>query len=217
MQNINSAFKFDCVDGPISVSIVNLEDLQDTCAAETVQWLGARMLLSSLSHVQREPEGLLHCVWTVFHILAGGGDPMQRLQRLIHAGALYPYGDDGSNGRNGRGAVPLALRSTGMLYGFGMLLATQNPTDIDHKVTGQCATQFFGRAASPNVVAALREAIEERGGSASDLTQLDKGQFYFWSAESHKIPSKVQVPMCLSHHPDGKTLSEAEILDRART
>ncbi len=110
----------------------------------------------------------------------------------------------------------MRLAAQARKYGFGLLLATQNPTDIDHKASGQCATQFFGRAASPNVVSVLREAIEERGGSAGDLTQMEKGQFYFWSAESHKIPSKVQVPMCLSHHPDGKTLSEAEILERSR-
>jgi hypothetical protein len=110
----------------------------------------------------------------------------------------------------------MRLTAQARKYGFGMLLATQNPTDIDHKAAGQCSTQFFGGAASPNVVGALREAIEERGGSASDLTQMEKGQFYFSSAEDHKTPSKVQVPMCLSHHPDGKTLSEAEILVRAR-
>jgi len=110
----------------------------------------------------------------------------------------------------------MRLAAQARKYGFGMLLATQNPTDIDHKAAGQCSTEFFGRAASPNVVTALRGAIEERGGSATDLTQMEKGQFYFWSAESHKTPSKVQVPMCLSHHPDGKTLSETEIIDRAR-
>jgi DNA helicase HerA-like ATPase len=103
-------------------------------------------------------------------------------------------------------------------YGFGLLMATQNPTDIDHKAAGQCATQFFGRAASPNVVDAMRQAIEERGGSASDLTQLGKGQFYFSSSESEKYkhPVRVQVPICLSYHPDGVTLTESEILIRAR-
>ena len=101
-------------------------------------------------------------------------------------------------------------------YGFGLMLATQNPTDIDHKVAGQCATQFFGRAASPNVVDAMRAAIAERGGNASDLTQLGKGQFYFCSSEGQKQPVKIQSPICLSYHPDGRTLSEAEILTRAR-
>jgi DNA helicase HerA-like ATPase len=103
-------------------------------------------------------------------------------------------------------------------YGFGLLMATQNPTDIDHKAAGQCATQFFGRAASPNVVDAMRQAIEERGGSAPDLTQLGKGQFYFSSSESerYKRPVRIQVPICLSYHPDGITLSENDILIRAR-
>jgi DNA helicase HerA-like ATPase len=110
----------------------------------------------------------------------------------------------------------MRLAAQARKYGFGMLMATQNPTDIDNKAAGQCSTQFFGRAASPNVLTALKQAIEERGGSANDLTQMEKGEFYFWSAESHKTPSKVQVPMCLSHHPDGKTLSEQDILDRAR-
>jgi DNA helicase HerA-like ATPase len=110
----------------------------------------------------------------------------------------------------------MRLAAQARKYGFGLLMATQNPTDIDHKAAGQCATQFFGRAASPNVVDALREAIEERGGQARDLTQMEKGQFYFWSAESQKNPVKIQVPICLSHHPDGQTLSESEILIRAR-
>ena len=110
----------------------------------------------------------------------------------------------------------MRLAAQARKYGFGLLLATQNPTDIDHKAAGQCATQFFGRAASPNVVDAMRQAIVERGGSAPDLTQLGKGQFYFWSAESQKHPVRIQVPICLSFHPDGQTLTESEILIRAK-
>jgi hypothetical protein len=101
-------------------------------------------------------------------------------------------------------------------YGFGLMLATQNPTDIDHKAAGQCATQFFGRAASPNVINAMREAIEQRGGNAPDLTRLGKGQFYFFSSESQTHPERIQVPLCLSYHPDGQTLTQTEIEARAR-
>jgi DNA helicase HerA-like ATPase len=110
----------------------------------------------------------------------------------------------------------MRLAAQARKYGFGLLLATQNPTDIDHKAAGQCATQFFGRAASPNVLDAMRRAIEERGGSASDLAQLGKGQFYFSSAESQVHPVRIQAPICLSHHPDGRTLTESEILVRAQ-
>ncbi len=109
----------------------------------------------------------------------------------------------------------MRLAAQARKYGLGLLFATQNPMDIDHRAIGQFSTQFFGRASSPRAIASIRDAIDERGGHAADLTRLEHGEFYVCSPEGIRAPLKIRVPMCLTHHPDGRTPTEKEILERA--
>jgi DNA helicase HerA-like ATPase len=108
----------------------------------------------------------------------------------------------------------MLLAAQARKYGLGMVLATQNPKDVDYKAVAQFSTQFFGRANSPQVIEFVKGLISEKGGSAEDIARLQKGQFYMVS-ESFPAPIKVAVPMCLSYHPDGKPLTENEILSKA--
>ncbi|MDX1978790.1 MAG: hypothetical protein SFV51_00875 [Bryobacteraceae bacterium] len=108
----------------------------------------------------------------------------------------------------------LILAAQARKYGLGMVLATQNPKDLDYKAVAQFSTQFFGRANSPQVIEFIRGLIQEKGGNAEDLSRLQKGQFYLCS-DAYQSPVRIHAPMCLSHHPDGKPLTEGEILERA--
>ncbi len=99
-------------------------------------------------------------------------------------------------------------------YGLGLILATQNPKDLDYNATANFATQIFGTANAPQVVKYIREAMEQRGLTGLNPGQLKTGQF-FCATPSLDRPVRLQAPMCLSRHPHNVLLSDEEILDRA--
>jgi DNA helicase HerA-like ATPase len=100
-------------------------------------------------------------------------------------------------------------------YGVGLLVATQNPMDLDYNATAQFATQFFGTANQPQVVKFIADVMEQRGLRNLNPASLKAGSFYV-SAPSLKQPIKIQIPMCLSWHPRNRTPTDEEILDRVR-
>jgi len=110
----------------------------------------------------------------------------------------------------------MQLAAQARKYGLGLILATQNPKDLDYKAVAQFSTQFFGKANAPQVIDFIRGLIAEKGGSGDDIGRLQKGQFYMIS-EGIAAPIRVAIPMCLSYHPEGKPLTEDEVLARARS
>jgi hypothetical protein len=110
----------------------------------------------------------------------------------------------------------MRLAAQARKYGLGMIVATQNPKDLDYNAVAQFATQFFGRANSPQVIDFIDDLLRAKGGSGEGVARLQKGQFYVTSSEGLTQPLKLRVPLCLSNHPDGRPLTEAEILTRAQ-
>ena len=108
----------------------------------------------------------------------------------------------------------MQLAAQARKYGLSLILATQNPKDLDYKAVAQFSTQFFGLAHAPQVIDFIKDLIAEKGGSGDDIARLQKGQFYMIS-EGIPAPIRVAVPMCLSYHPEGKPLTEDEVLARA--
>jgi DNA helicase HerA-like ATPase len=98
-------------------------------------------------------------------------------------------------------------------YGLGILFATQAPKSLDHQIIANCATQFYGRAASPSAIETVREQIKLRGGSGSDIATLTRGVFYAYT-DGMKSPVRVVTPMCLSAHPSSPP-GEVEVVARA--
>ncbi len=107
----------------------------------------------------------------------------------------------------------LRLAAQARKYGLGLVFATQEPKSIDHGVTGNCSTQFFGKAGAPASIEVVKEQIRARGGDGSDIAKLERGQFYA-ALEGAKSPVKIQVPLCLSYHA-ASPLNEEEVLARA--
>ncbi|MFM7439597.1 MAG: ATP-binding protein, partial [Snowella sp.] len=106
------------------------------------------------------------------------------------------------------------LVAQGRKYGLGLILATQAPKSIDNNIIANCSTQFYGKVTAPNAIDVIKKLLEEHGGNAKDIAQLDKGQFYAVS-ENLKPPRKILTPLCLSYHP-ATPLDESEVLKRAR-
>ncbi len=77
-----------------------------------------------------------------------------------------------------------------------------------------CTTQVFGRLSSPATIAAARDMVSAKGGTAPDIGKLVRGEFYF-ATEGSDRPRKVTTPLCLTHHPANPPTPEA-VLERAR-
>ncbi|MEU8038374.1 DUF87 domain-containing protein [Streptosporangium sp. NPDC049078] len=106
----------------------------------------------------------------------------------------------------------LALASQARKYGLGLVFATQAPKGLHNRIPGNAATQFFGLLNSPIQISAAREMAQAKGSDVTDISRLRTGQFYAASEGAAFV--KVQVPMCLSHHPKDP-LSTEEVIARA--
>jgi hypothetical protein len=108
----------------------------------------------------------------------------------------------------------IRLVSQARKYGLGMVFATQAPKSIDHTIITNCATQFYGRAASPAAIDVIQGQIRQRGGNGADVSRLGPGIFYAHT-ENLKAPIKLSIPNCLSYHPPTPPTDD-EILNQAR-
>jgi hypothetical protein len=109
----------------------------------------------------------------------------------------------------------MLLATQARKYGLGLILATQNPKDLDYRAVAQFSTQLFGKANSPQVIEFIQRLIAEKGGGGDDIGRMQRGQFYLIT-EGIQAPIKISVPICLSYHPDGRPLTEGEIVAKAR-
>jgi hypothetical protein len=100
-------------------------------------------------------------------------------------------------------------------YGLGMVLATQLPKGIDNGIVSSCTTHLYGRMSSNATIDATKELMEAKGGSADDLGQLKRGEFYF-STEGTPKPVKIRTPLCLSYHPPNPPTAD-QVLALARS
>ncbi|MGI5214112.1 helicase HerA-like domain-containing protein [Plantactinospora sp. CA-290183] len=97
-------------------------------------------------------------------------------------------------------------------YGLGMLLATQTPKGLHNSVPGNTSSQFIGKLTAPVQQAAADQMAAARGNTLDNISRLKPGVF-FGATEGTSF-SKIEVPICLSHHREA--LSEEEVLQRAR-
>lgn len=94
-------------------------------------------------------------------------------------------------------------------FGLGIILATQNPGDIDYKVLGNIGTRFIGKLRTDNDIEKVSTAI---GISQSTLKQallgFNTGDFYYNNAVENKS-MKIHARWLYSYHSG--PLSEKEI------
>lgn len=100
-------------------------------------------------------------------------------------------------------------------YHLGLVFATQNPKDLDHKIVANCSTHYYGKVNSPAAIDVIRDQLRLRGSSGDDVPRLVRGQFYVHNADARfPSPLKVAIPLCLSRHPSSP-LNEVEIMTKA--
>ncbi|MFH1091802.1 MAG: ATP-binding protein [Pseudomonadota bacterium] len=109
----------------------------------------------------------------------------------------------------------MRLAEQGRKSGLGIILATENPRDLDMDVLAHFQTWFYGRANSPQGLKLIRKGLQERGAAANNAVKLEPNQFYVFSAGEILEAQKIGVPKCLSYHP-GEPLSPEQILAESR-
>jgi hypothetical protein len=97
-------------------------------------------------------------------------------------------------------------------YGLGMVLASQLPRGIHNQALGNTVNQFIGRLNQTAHIEAVRTMAQARNAVLDNLAGLKAGMFN--AAGEGTGFSKIEVPICLSHHD--VPLKEDEIVERAR-
>ncbi|GAA3560806.1 DUF87 domain-containing protein [Nonomuraea rosea] len=97
-------------------------------------------------------------------------------------------------------------------YGLGVVLASQAPKGIHHQALGNTANQFIGRLTAPAQTEAAQAMAHARNSVLDNLAGLTSGTFN--AAKEGTGYSKIQVPICLSHHTG--PLQEDDVVLRAR-
>ncbi|MFE6923451.1 AAA family ATPase [Nocardia sp. NPDC057663] len=137
-----------------------------------------------------------------------GDRPLGGLLVLDEAQTFVP-----SRGTTASSESTLKLATQARKYGLGMVYATQAPKALHNLVTGNAATQLIGLLNASIQIQAATELARAKGGRVEDISRLPAGRFY--AATEGTGFGKIQVPMCLSHHPNS-ALTEDEVLGRAR-
>ncbi|WP_324192132.1 helicase HerA domain-containing protein [Nocardia puris] len=136
-----------------------------------------------------------------------GDRPLGGLLVLDEAHTFVP-----SRGTTASSASSLQLAAQARKYGLGLVYATQAPKALHNMVTGNTATQFFGRLNASAHMQTATELARAKGGTVDDISRLAAGRFY--GATEGAAFGKLAVPMCLSHHPSS-ALTEEEVIRRA--
>ncbi|MEV6175267.1 DUF87 domain-containing protein [Streptomyces sp. NPDC051954] len=97
-------------------------------------------------------------------------------------------------------------------YGLGIVLASQTPRGIHNQALGNTANQFIGRVTAHAQINAVETMARSRNAVLDNLGGLPGGTFN--AAGEGTGYSKIEVPICLSHHT--LPLKEDEIIERAR-
>ncbi len=171
------------------ISIVNFIGLQQV---EQRQTFVSQLQLALFAQFRRNPSRA--------HL--GGLLVMDEAQNFVPA-----------QGTTASTASTLQLASQARKFGLGVAFATQAPRGLHNQVSGNTATQFFGRLSAPTQIKAAESLAQSRGGAVPEIARLTAGQFF--ASTEGMAPTRITAPMSLSHHPDGPP-AEDEILQLAR-
>ncbi|MDR1039036.1 MAG: DUF87 domain-containing protein [Deltaproteobacteria bacterium] len=173
---------------------------------------------------------------TVVNLLVGGSSPdlqCQMVQKILTA--LYAMVPS-RNARRVNGIIAIdeakefapalktvpckeiiiKLASMVRKYGYGLILATQHVTGVDHKVFLNFGTKFVGNHSSHASIVSATEFLGAHGDLG--LSHLKKGQFYAAGKSLNgngERPAKVRTSLCLSCHPPNAPKPD-KILEIAR-
>jgi len=88
----------------------------------------------------------------------------------------------------------------GRAFGFGVVVATQNPGDIDYKLFGNIGTRFIGKLRTDNDIEKVATAMDIAPSALkTDIAPLSTGQFIYNNAVTNKTAT-IQARWLYSLH-----------------
>jgi hypothetical protein len=113
----------------------------------------------------------------------------------------------------------LTLLKQARAFGLGLVLATQNPVDLDYKGLSNTGTWFIGRLQTENDKSRVIEALSSAGGSPAEiekmLSSLGKRVFLLHSINAQK-PITFQTRWTMSYLAGPVTLEQIKTLMKSQ-
>lgn len=100
--------------------------------------------------------------------------------------------------------------------GVGITLINQRSQEVNKAVLEQCTILILGQQIGNKAIEAVGKWVERLDKSIADevletLPKLKAGQAWVWTRQNPEHPTKEQMPMCRSFHPDRRQTSEIKV------
>jgi hypothetical protein len=115
--------------------------------------------------------------------------------------------------------ILMRLIKQGRAFGLGLLLATQNPVDLDYKALSNAGTWFIGRLQTDQDKQRLLDGLASAGGSVDTavydrlISGLQK-RVFLWHSASQNDPRLIQVRWTLNYLAGPMTRAQIPDLNR---
>lgn len=98
----------------------------------------------------------------------------------------------------------------------GITLINQRSQEVNKAVLEQCTILILGQQVGNKAIEAVGKWVERLDATVADevlttLPHLKAGQAWVWTRQNPDHPTKEQMPMCRSFHPDRRQASEIKI------
>lgn len=98
----------------------------------------------------------------------------------------------------------------------GITLINQRSQEVNKAVLEQCTILILGQQVGNKAIEAVGKWVERLDAEIADevlttLPHLKAGQAWVWTRQNPDHPTKEQMPMCRSFHPDRRQASEVKI------
>ncbi len=136
-------------------------------------------------------------------------NPKSSLQGIFYIDEVAPYMPAGSEKPMPKPMLMLLLKQA-RKYGIGMLIATQNPGDIDYKAFAQFGTWAIGRLTVKQDQKKIEKALASLTGSdiSKNMPKLRPGNFLLFTPDISKSIVDLDVRWLYTEH---KTLNDIEV------
>jgi hypothetical protein len=135
------------------------------------------------------------------------------LRAILYMDEIFGYFPP--NGNPPSKTPMLTLLKQARAFGLGLVLATQNPVDLDYKGLSNTGTWFIGRLQTENDKSRVLEALSSAGGSPAELekmlSSLGKRVFLLHSINAQK-PITFQTRWTMSYLAGPVTLEQIKTL-----
>jgi hypothetical protein len=179
-----------------------------------------RMSIFSIAHLS-DPERMFFVSLLLNQVLAWMRQQSgtTSLRAMLYMDEIFGYFPPVSNPPSKQPLLTLLKQARA--YGVGILLATQNPVDLDYKGLANCGTWLIGRLQTERDKGRLLEGLE--GASATQGAKFDRqameqtlaglgSRIFLMNNVHNDAPTVMESRWCMSYLPGPLTRSQIKVL-----